>query len=70
LAIPRHERIQVTEVCEPLGSTLGHPGNDDSAVAVAYQDYIVKVLELEHVRHVLDMSIQINREAAQVGSLT
>jgi hypothetical protein len=58
LAIRRGGGVQVDQLLEPFGDTVGDAGDHVAAVAVPDQDDVVEVLVEQHVDDILDVGVE------------
>ena len=66
LAVGRHESVQIDEVCELLGHTVGDAGDHGSAGAMPHKDHPAHVLILEDVHDILDVGLETDFGVSQV----
>jgi hypothetical protein len=50
-------------VPDAIESSVGNPGDDDSAIAVTYQDDLGQVLPAQQGGHIRDVRLEIDMEA-------
>src|SRR5476649_1618023 len=70
LAVPRHGGIEIDETPDATRRLLGDGGYDGSAVTVADEHNVAKVLEFQHAKDIRDMRLKPDLGAEQMRSLT
>ena len=67
LTMPRHERIDVHQLCDAIAGPLGDTGNDHAGIAVTDQDDIAKMLALQQRHDVANMGLEIDVLTQAIG---
>jgi len=70
LAIARHEDVDVCDVTDPCRCTVGGAGDDRAAVALAHEDDVDQLLDVEQVDDGGDVGVEIDCRVRQVSALT
>src|SRR6185437_7086170 len=60
LVVRRHESVEISQCCDPLGRAIGNAGGDHAAIAVRTQDHLGQVLDGEKLDDVGNMRVEID----------
>ena len=69
IAIARVRRIEIDEAADPLARTIRHAGDDHAPVTVSGEYDVAQVLVYERLHDIIDMHIEIDCRADEVGAL-
>ena len=69
LTVDRVRRVQEDQPAHPPCGPVRRSGDDHAAVAVAHENDVVQVLEVEHGHDVLDVAVQVDPIVEQVSPL-
>ena len=67
--VDREPGVHVDDAANAMRHALGDTGDDQAAIAVAHQDDLVQVLELEHVDDVLDVCVEAHVPTEEMAAL-
>jgi len=66
-AVFGQQGVQVNDALDSVGHAVGHAGDDHAAVAVTHQHNVVQIFPEDDVDDVLNVRVEINVRAAEVG---
>ena len=64
------KRVEVDQVLDAAGHAVGHAGDDHAAVTVADQDNVVQIFPQDDVDDVLNVRVEVNVGAGEIGMFT
>ena len=66
-AVFGQQSVNVDDALDAVGHAIGHAGDDHAAVAVADEDDVVQIFPEDDVDDVLNVRVEVNVRAAEVG---
>src|ERR1039458_595873 len=68
-AVVGHKGVEIDHVFDAVGHAVGHAGDDHPAVAVADEHDVVQVFPHDDIDDVLDVRVEVNVGAGEMGPL-